>query len=271
MGYCVRSTNVSYQIAVDGDTVFESPRAGIVPIRVDLPPSGKTIELIVDPLGDYNADQSYWLLPRFHPVSAPKDIQLDGRSQHVKCVELRPISKRVGYDRFRVNEWILNTRPVHLLKEKPCDECIFSHAPARLTYEIPAGVKEFSAVGYNDRSAETRVLVFVDDRPAFASAVVGIVPIRVPIPDGAKKLDLVVDPVGSHSSDWAFWCYPRFHRKGGSGPGTRREKVPGTGKPVDDDDGRTQIKRTIKRVRRSGDGASVIRSGGDIGARPQDG
>jgi len=225
MGYCPRTYHVSYQIALDGNIVFESPRAGVVPIRVDFPPGSETIELIVDPLGDPNSDQSYWLLPRFHPVSASKDMQLDGPSEHVKCVDLQTLTKQVVHGRFMVNDWILNIRPVHLAKEEPCDEFIFSHAPARLTYEIPTGVKEFSAVGYNARSATTRFLVFVDDEPAFASPVAGIVPIRVPIPDGARKLDLVVDPVENHSSDWAFWCYPRFHRTGDSRHGTHDDNA----------------------------------------------
>lgn len=211
VGYCVKSTHVSYRIVVDEKTIFESPRAAVVPIRIDLPPMSKTLVLVADDLGNYDSDQVYWLFPRFHPVKIAANPELHGESDHVKCVGL-PLVMDEAFGPVVINQWTQRTRPVDVVSDEPCDEFLFSHAPARLTYEIPPKVTSFSAVAYNVKSATTRFVVFVDDEPAFASPVAGVAPIRIPIPAGARKLDLIVDPVGDNTSDWAFWCYPRFHR-----------------------------------------------------------
>jgi hypothetical protein len=212
VGQCLSSQQVSFQVLADGVLLFKSPAAGIVPIRVNLPRGCRAIELIADPLGDSFGDVAYWLYPRFHPAPITQQLELDGHGEHGKCVELTPLSRAVGYSFFGVNKAPNNPGPVRLLEETLCDEFVFAHAPSQLTYAIPEGTKEFSAVGYA-ALRPVRFRIYVDNHQVFSSrSGCTATPIRVPIPRGAKKLDLVVDQGADSHDDWAFWCYPRFHR-----------------------------------------------------------
>ncbi|MEI8381576.1 MAG: NPCBM/NEW2 domain-containing protein [Planctomycetota bacterium] len=66
IGYNVISFSVKYEVLANGKVIYQSPKAGIVPIDVNLPPKTKVIELRVDSLGDNTYDHSIWCYPRLH-------------------------------------------------------------------------------------------------------------------------------------------------------------------------------------------------------------
>ncbi len=66
IGYNVQSFDVKYEVLANGKLIYQSPKAGIIPMDVSLPPKTKTIELKVDSLGNYHWDHSLWCYPRFH-------------------------------------------------------------------------------------------------------------------------------------------------------------------------------------------------------------
>jgi hypothetical protein len=58
------SGDVKFLVRVDGKLLFESPKAGIVPISVRLPRDAKRLELLVDDCGNNWEDKSFWCYPR---------------------------------------------------------------------------------------------------------------------------------------------------------------------------------------------------------------
>ncbi len=66
IGYSALSNHVKFEVWADGRRLHVSPQAGIVPIRVNLPPGTKTIDLKVDSLGEWPNDCSMWCYPRFY-------------------------------------------------------------------------------------------------------------------------------------------------------------------------------------------------------------
>jgi hypothetical protein len=211
IGYCLSGRDVRFRVLGDGEPLVEGRQGSIVPIKCDLPEGCKTIELIVDALNQRNSGCSYWLLPRFWPIPQERTV-LDGEGTHTKVTQLKPTSTQVGSNVFLVNRCYGRTPPpVQVFDEAPCDEFLFAHAFSYLTYPIPRGASEFSAIGYCTASATVRFRVFADGRQLLTSRQAGIVPIRVHLPEGAKRLDLVVDPMDSGIADHSYWCYPRFY------------------------------------------------------------
>jgi hypothetical protein len=213
VGYCAASGRVTYRLLADGVQIYESDSTQInhvVPVRVDLPARARELTLQVDAREDNHWDHSYWLRPRFHTLPVARVEGPGDESGHVKLTELDPDSTRVVQGEFHVNEPNRH-RPVDLAEIRPCDEFITTHAPSLVTYPIPDGVKEFSAIGYCVRSATVKFCVFADGRLLHESPLAGIVPIRVPLPRGTRSLELVVKPFDHRFYDMSNWCYPRLH------------------------------------------------------------
>jgi hypothetical protein len=213
VGYCVQSCDVKFRVAIDGQVKYESPRAGMVPIAIDIPPGAKTLELVVDDLGNNSSDWSHWLMPRLHFCPAAQ-IGKDETGSAVKLIERRPLEVKVGSDVLRINDTLGPMLLPRFDVVQPCNEFLFAHAPSHLTYAVPPGATEFSAIGYNVHSLTVKFRVFVDGQGAYESPLAGIVPIRVPLPPGARRLDLIVDDFDGNSLDASFWCYPRFSSPG---------------------------------------------------------
>jgi hypothetical protein len=219
VGYCVGSGDVKFRVLTDGQVKYESPRVGVVSMAVDIPPGARTLELVVDDLGDRGGDWSHWLMPRLHSCRAA-DVGKNETGTPIRLTECQPLLVSVGAEIFRVNQARGPTLPPRFDEAGPCNEFLFAHAPSQLTYAIPPGATEFSAIGYNVRSTTVKFRVFVDGRGVFESPVAGIVPVHVALPPGAKRLDLIVDDFDGNGWDWSFWCYPRFSTSVGVPPTT---------------------------------------------------
>lgn len=209
VGYCAGSFLAAFDVLVDGRSLYRSGEAGVVPIRLNLPPGSRRLELVVDPLSGNQWDDSYWLLPRLHTRPAAEVAALDGNEPHVKLTTVMPESAQVGAGKFQVNQ-PYQSWPVHLVAPAPCDDYLFMHGSARADFPVPEGASEFSTIGYCTGSQTVKFRVNVDGQTFFESQEAGVVPIRVPLPAGADTLELVVDPIGDPGFDDAFWCYPRF-------------------------------------------------------------
>lgn len=209
VAYCVATPSVRFGVLVDGETLFESDKGGVIPIRIDLPPGSKKIELVVDPLNNTKEGRSYWLLPRLHGMDASKIGQLDGRAAHDKLTQQAPLSGK-----SQPNTPLNNARPIHLLEPHPCTEFLFAPAPSRLTYDVPPGKKRFSAVGYCVQNAKVKYRVLADETKTLyesdPSRPAAIVSINVVLPRGCKTITLVVEPLATGVPGRSFWCYPRF-------------------------------------------------------------
>jgi hypothetical protein len=90
------------------------------------------------------------------------------------------------------------------------------HSAARLSYELPPGVKRFQAEAAIDDSAahgSVRFRVFLDGKEKFTSPTVrsGMAPVPIEVDlSGGKRLDLVVDFADrADVQDWADWLDAR--------------------------------------------------------------
>lgn len=210
VGYCVCSRSVRFLVVADGTTIFESPKAGIVDIRVDLPPRTKVLELVVDDIGDKGRDQSFWCLPTLHRLKI-EDLE-EKRGASVSMTTLPPAAASVGSGKLWINRMERPDQPIPVLYRGGgrCDEFFYAHPESEAVFDLPQGADRFMAVGYAMLGQSVMFRVLVDGRLMHESPKAGIVPIDVAIPEGAKQLTLETDPLGSGFRDHAFWCYPRL-------------------------------------------------------------
>lgn len=109
-------------------------------------------------------------------------------------------------DQFAVNQ---GTRHP-LVGGKECTDYLFTHAPTKVQYEIPAKAKYFTAIAYAARSPSVKFIVRVDGKVLHSSENRALAQVVVDIPEGAKILELECDPMGDVQRDHSCWCYPAF-------------------------------------------------------------
>ncbi len=98
-----------------------------------------------------------------------------------------------------------------------CVDYIMAHAPSSNSFKIPPGAKQFTAYGMSVSSQSVKFIVNIDGKPVFTSKMPDAypgsrAPINVMIPDGAKKIELIVDPCGDNNADHSLWAYPYFSK-----------------------------------------------------------
>ncbi len=129
----------------------------------------------------------------------------------IKLVDLKPVSAEVGWGEFLVNRAGGDGEAPLIARDfKMCDEYIFAHAPSRVSYAVPPESRSFSATGYCVANRNVRFEIVCDGQSLYRSQSGGVVPIKVELPRGAEKLELVAaaaDRANAHS----FWCCPRFY------------------------------------------------------------
>lgn len=208
IGYCAESRSVRFRVRVDGQTVFESQAAGVVPIKVDLPP-GEQLELYVDPMGSNQNDESFWMFPRMNSRPADRVTDFDGRDPRSKrLADLTPVMKTTA-PRSKSHKPLLPVFPAEGL----CPEFLYAHPPSRLVYRVPKGATRFSAEGYAVTDRDVRFRVSINGKEVFQSNQLGIEAIQVSLPRQASTIELWTEPSTRSrvsSDDTAFWCFPRF-------------------------------------------------------------
>ena len=139
----------------------------------------------------------------------------------VDLTTLTAKSASVGWGTFGVNSNEMNAQVN--VKGKDCKQYLWAHAPSTLIYDIPPGSRTFTAVGARlDKNnagiqGTWKYFVIVDGKKLFESKVLtdykGMeVDISVPLPPGAKELQLKVDPLSDFLTDWAIWANPTLTR-----------------------------------------------------------
>lgn len=108
-----------------------------------------------------------------------------------------------------------------LVSGKECNRFIFAHAPSALVYDVPFGMRVFTATGVAYQgpgvSGSWKYIVLADGKPVFESKPLSTaknleLEMKVALPPGTKEIELMVDPLGSTSADWSVWAYPLFLR-----------------------------------------------------------
>ncbi|MDB5341409.1 MAG: hypothetical protein JWN70_7028 [Planctomycetaceae bacterium] len=216
IGYNQASQTTKYQVLIDGKKVYDSGVTGIAVIKADIPSQAKLLELVVDPVDSDRFDYAYWCYPRFHTVPRDQitDQQLDSKSNPLKFVVT---SHEVGKGgRFThnqpMNALLPSTIPLSFRDAVPCHEFLFCVADSSATFQVPAGMARFTAVGYNVVSNHVKFEVWADGKFLYGSPQAGIIPIQVKLPAATKTLTLKTSNMGDPTSDFSMWCYPRLHR-----------------------------------------------------------
>lgn len=92
IGYCAASQDVNFRVFADDKLVVESGRAGIVPIKAELPAGASRLVLKVEGFKRTDFDRAMWCFPRVYlqptdsPVSAPKADSLASQLQRMRRV-----------------------------------------------------------------------------------------------------------------------------------------------------------------------------------------
>lgn len=130
--------------------------------------------------------------------------------------EVPALSCHVGWGSLRINEG----GEVRVLGER-CERFVFPHPPARVRWAVPEGAVRFTAIGTRIDAKEAahgtwRYEVRLDEQSVFQSGALhdqpeGI-PIEIPLPQGSRVLEIVIDDYGDGHYDWAVLAYPLFHR-----------------------------------------------------------
>ena len=139
--------------------------------------------------------------------------------RRVSLTELTPRATQVGFGSFMVNQCSDNSRV--LIDGRPCRTYVYAHAPSSVIYDIPEGVIGFRAIGTSPTGGvfrrdigQWRLAVRVDDAEAFISKGIqeanGKIVVEIPLPKGAKEIELRADPMGGASHDQAIWAEPEF-------------------------------------------------------------
>jgi hypothetical protein len=100
------------------------------------------------------------------------------------------------------------------------NDTIAAHAASRVVYDIPPGVRAFSAFGISSdeeskKNGTWRYIVKVDGKKLFVSRALKEfkdlkVPINVSFPVGSKVIELITDPMNDGRSDHSAWASPVF-------------------------------------------------------------
>jgi hypothetical protein len=166
----------------------------------------------------------------FAPIGNPKAIYLG---------EVTPMLAEVGADLCRVYtngaEKIIGNAPPNAgpalggrkltvkVQGRECFNFFFAHAPSRIVYRVPEGVRRFTAIGtkleaIHESEGTWSYIVKINDQKAFESPWLvhskqGFWLIDVPIPAGAKTIQLIIHEGNNNFCDNAIWAWPYFHKE----------------------------------------------------------
>lgn len=155
-------------------------------------------------------------------VEQPKETEpLGVKIGGATCFDLtdmKLVSVRVGYAELGVNK---SADGVHLPRPKSGapKKYLMACAPASLVYKIPSGVQKFetTALRADDTNGGLKMLVKIDGKIVYETKEMtkqaDAEKIMIDVPEGAQQIELVADPLGAITNDYATWCDPKFWRK----------------------------------------------------------
>lgn len=127
-----------------------------------------------------------------------------------------PMKKSEGPEIFIAKD-AESAKKVVMIDGGRCLEYIFAHAPSALTYDVPPGTKQFTAYALSTGYQSVKFSVVLDGKSVFTSNNPSayeqkMVPINIMIPEGTKRMELIVDPCGDNVADHSLWAFPYFSR-----------------------------------------------------------
>ncbi len=167
---------------------------------------------------------------RWKVLAAGPDAKVMPPARHdISLCDLPPLHAQVGWDLPHANlydtELDIKEGRVVWLKGRTCTQFLWAHARSYLEYAIPEGCTRFktTGIGPTDKAAGRpswngafKFIVKADDKVLFESKALNTypnreVPMDLPLPKGAKKLELITSPTVD-STTWAhaLWAYPTF-------------------------------------------------------------
>ena len=230
--------DVMFKIIVDRKVIFESKmrdwEKNVLDVAVELPPSPKKIDLIIEQPGGGNANPTFWAFPKFlkskpDKLNAPPNIgsnpppvkhkamESDGRS--VPLINLKPEMAKVGWASLIIGKDIkkdkdpnANCRPF-IDNDFVTEDFLYAPCTSRLQYDIPDGMRFFTATLGSKRDGATfKVLadgkeLFNSNSNAWENTFLDIV---VELPANSKKLGLLIDNTAGGNAKGTLWIFPRF-------------------------------------------------------------
>jgi hypothetical protein len=180
MGSINSKPDVVFKIIVDRKILFESKMVewekNALDLAVELPPSPKNLDLIIEQRCGGNATPTFWAFPKFlksrpekltvlyniEPNPPPvryKAMECDGKS--VALINLKPEMARVGWGSLIIGKDIkkdkdtnANCRPF-IDNDYVLEDFLYAPCPSQLQYAIPGGMKFFSATLHSKNCGST--------------------------------------------------------------------------------------------------------------------
>ncbi len=182
----------------------------------------KGLRLVAQQLWRYNAGFLEWKIQTSDAVvekaDYPEELWLD---------ELYPTETMTAYAPYRVNRYNRDEagRGARVrLDGEFCRRFLFTHAYARIRFDVPPGYDRFTATaigptmqGRTNFSWSYRVLAdgkAIFDGPSLDTKADLNYLIDVRLPVGTKTISLVVNSEGNNINDHAIWANPRLSRLG---------------------------------------------------------
>jgi len=148
-----------------------------------------------------------------------------GYPEELRIDDLFPSEAQTQFAPYRVNRYNDEAERAGasiVLDGRRCEHFLFTHANARIRFDVPPGYTRFTATAMGPTKAgrtqyDWSFRVLADGKAVFNGPNLGTVPglrspIDVSLPPGTKTLTLVADPLGNSGNDHAIWSHPRLVR-----------------------------------------------------------
>jgi hypothetical protein len=223
--------------------LYRDPSGAWVPVEATIPPAGddqwsvvKFPAVTTTAMRIHVQCKTGWSagVCRWKVLAAGPDTKVAPPARHdISLCDLSPLNAQVGWDLPRANlyDYELNIREgrVVLLGGKTCTQYLWAHARSYLQYAIPEGCTRFKTTGIGPTdeapgqpswNGAFKFTVKADGQVLFESDALNTypnweIPMDLPLPPEAKKLELITEPTVS-ATTWAhaMWAYPTFVTEG---------------------------------------------------------
>ncbi len=151
-----------------------------------------------------------------NPAPPPRPTQL-------RLDDMIPVTAAVGHGNYRVNKYSLTEERKGgsvLLDSAPCEHFLFAHASSTITFAVPAGFTQFTAIGISPShisAPKWTYKVVADGTELFQSELLNSypgnrVPVDVKLPAGCRTLTLITEKTGNGNLAHSIWAEPLLMR-----------------------------------------------------------
>lgn len=166
-----------------------------------------------------STDGKKFTMPFKNLSDADQDYLLANKTS---LCDLKPIIAKVEYAKLLVSDMLTYTALTVSVNNQECTEYLMAHAPSRLVYNIPLGMRWFTAYGVMPIGDKTiqgswAYIVKADGKELYRSKQLSRakgkqIKIEVKLPFGSKKIELITDSLTAPDFDQSVWAYPTFRK-----------------------------------------------------------